>query len=375
MQLQRLHARRYRSLRDVELDFSAINVLIGANASGKSNILDALRLLAQGVREKNFEEPVRWRGGLNHLAWKGEQAQRVVLESSFHDEGQVLVWTVELEAQQGALVVNERLVEDRDGRVLLETRNGVGRWRTRSTGSEARSLALRSGECSLAAAAVDPTFPGTSLAEFVRAWSFLDPTPDLLRRASAVGDDAALDEHGRNLAARLKRLKEEDPAAFELILRTMRAVLGVPDAIDFQSSEDDGRVHFVQNESGLRYRVHQVGASSGTLRVLALLTGLLGDSRPRLIGLEEPENYVHPEALDGLAQLFASSRPGVQVVITTHSPLLLNRLDVPEAICIVRRGAQGTEVRREPNPEGVRQALKESGFGLGELYQTSGFGA
>ena len=119
-----------------------------------------------------------------------------------------------------------------------------------------------------------------------------------------------------------------------------------------------------------------MGVSSGTLRMLALMTALLAEPNANLIGIEEPENYVHPTALASFTEFVASSCDRVQFMITTHSPLLLDYLDDPSAIRIVQRNPDGaTTVSQRTNGEGVRQALDESGFGLGAFYETKGFGA
>ena len=76
MRLLTLHAERYRSLRDQRIGLDGFNLFIGANASGKSTILDALRFLGEAVRARDFRQPVFARGGLLHLAWKGDEAQR-----------------------------------------------------------------------------------------------------------------------------------------------------------------------------------------------------------------------------------------------------------------------------------------------------------
>lgn len=135
------------------------------------------------------------------------------------------------------------------------------------------------------------------------------------------------------------------------------------------------RVLLAQHEPGLRFPVHQIGASSGTLRMLALMTALFGEPGSNLIGIEEPENHVHPTALAAFAEYLLKARGRVQILVTTHSPLLLDFLNEPGAVCIVRHmDQQGTRVNREGNPEAVRQALEASGFGLGEFYETKGFG-
>jgi len=84
---------------------------------------------------------------------------------------------------------------------------------------------------------------------------------------------------------------------------------------------------------------------------------------------------VHPNALDAFARYVQIARERIQILITTHSPLLLNFLNEPEAVCVVRRGKKGTEIERELEPSAVHKALEESGFGLGEFHESKGFGA
>ena len=119
----------------------------------------------------------------------------------------------------------------------------------------------------------------------------------------------------------------------------------------------------------------QIGVSSGTLRMLALMTALFGEAGTNLVGIEEPENHIHPTALASFAEYLLKARDRVQILVTTHSPLLLDCLNEPEAVCVVRHTDQlGTRVTREKNADAVRQALEVSGFGLGEFYETKGFG-
>ncbi len=229
--------------------------------------------------------------------------------------------------------------------------------------------------CALAAAAADASFPGRELAGFVANWGFFDPSPFLLRRDWLGGSDSPrFDAYGRNLAERLYVLKESSPKALERIVTATRDVVGLPSKIEPKESED--RFYFVQEEPGLKFTVHQMGASSGTLRMLALMTTLYGDTEINLVGVEEPENYIHPAALSSFVLHLLDALDRVQFIVTTHSPLLLDFLDDPGAVIVVNRNAQGgTEVTKEGNVDKVRKALEQSGFGLGEYYQTKGFGA
>src|SRR5437588_9859677 len=94
MKLQRLKALCYRSLRDEKIPLTDLNLFIGTNASGKSTILDALRFLHEAVLGRDFKAPVFSRGGILHLAWKGEEAREIELLARFNDDGKTYEWLV-----------------------------------------------------------------------------------------------------------------------------------------------------------------------------------------------------------------------------------------------------------------------------------------
>lgn len=380
MKLQSLKALRYRSLRDEEISLTDLNLFIGTNASGKSTILDALRFLHEGVQERDFEPPVFSRGGIVHLAWKGEEARQIDLLVRFEDDGKTYEWEVQLTRDGHDFYVHEEVSEIRRPYPpvqLLRAENGRGWWWSGAKGDRV-SLAQPRTSCVLGAAAVDESFPARAVAEFVSRWGFFDPSPFLLRRGWIGLDSSRFDPYGRNLAERLFALERSSPEAFKQIVSATQSILGLPSQIDLRESRDsEDRVYFVQREPGLEFSVHQIGASSGTLRMLALMTALFGETGTgNLIGIEEPENHVHPTALAAFAEYLLKARGRVQILVTTHSPLLLDFLNDPGAVCIVRRTEhEGTRVKRESNPGAVRRALEATGFGLGEFYETKGFGA
>lgn len=378
MNLDCLRVKNYRSLREIDLPLRSLNLLIGANASGKSNILDALRFLAQGVQERDFARAVGTRGNVVQLAWKGAYAEHVSLETEVSNEQGRFAWSVRLARKHIEYNLAEELYVHREKTApsrVLNSDNGTGFWWSDTSQQQVRlSLPQQTG-CALAAAAVDESFSGRRVAEFVNNWGFFDPSPAFLRRATfPVDESPRLDSTGRNLAGRLFAIRESSQERFERIVSATNDVLGVPETIELRQHEDDGRIYFVQKEAGLNYPVHQLQASSGTLRMLALMTALLGEDGVTLVGVEEPENYVHPNALEAFARYILLARETIQILITTHSPLLLNFLNEPEAVCVVRRGEKGTEVERELEPAAVRKALEASGFGLGEFYESKGFG-
>lgn len=380
MRLLSLSARNYRSLRDESIPFSDLNLFIGPNASGKSTILDALKFLHEAVLERDFRPAVFSRGGMIHLAWKGEEAHKIDLRVELEHEQNRYEWSIQL-ARRGYdfEVHRESLYEIRPGIPrfqLLRADSGNGWWWSGERKEEV-GLAQPATACALANAAPNAAFPGRGVAEFVGGWGFFDPSPFLLRRGWAGLESSVFDPHGRNLADRLLAIRQSSPATFEQIVSATQSVLGLPANIELRESRDsEDRVYFVQHEPGLRFSVHQIGASSGTLRMLALMTALFGEADRNLIAIEEPENYVHPAALASFAEYLLKARDRVQILVTTHSPLLLDFLNDPGAVCVVRHGGdRGTHVVREPNAQAVRRALDATGFGVGEFYATKGFGS
>lgn len=180
-----------------------------------------------------------------------------------------------------------------------------------------------------------------------------------------------VDRYGRNLAETLNRLDQDTR---QRILDAAQAIIGLPANIQPRLSKDEGRFYFVQHEPKLHYHVHQTGISSGTMRVLALMTALRASVEPKLIGIEAPENHLHPDALSSLIEHIGDVGENLQLLFTTHSPHVLDVLRDPAAVRVVRRDeARGTVVE-SGDADAVSRALAASGFGLGEYHQTRGFG-
>ena len=376
MKLSSLSIKNYRSLRDATIELGDLTLFIGANASGKSAILDALRFLSEAVQARDFRPPVFSRGGILNLAWKGEEADQIDMVVLLEDEDERFEWSVRLIRQGHEFRVEERVQETPESSPptqLLDAENGEGWW---WSGEEKTQVSLKQppSVCALAAASADGSFPARGIAEFVGRWGFFDPNPFLLRRDWNLSDSGRFDPYGRNLGETLYLLDKSSPEVLQKIVSATRSVVGLPYDIEVRESED--RFYFVQEEPGLQFRVNQMGVSSGTLRMLALMTALYASPETGLIGIEEPENYIHPAALSSFTEHVLDSRNRVQFMVTTHSPMLLDVLDDPAAVNVVSRNdSEGTTVIKEKDPDGVRKALDASGFGLGEYYETRGFGA
>ena len=265
MKLTRLKARRYRSVRNDTIDVGPLNLLIGANAAGKSNVLDALRFLHEGAVAGDFGAPMHARGGIVHLAWKGEQASHTGLTATVVDEETTYEWSVSLVRDGYEFSVDERLTSQGASKgppaSLLESSAGSGWWWSDQRRKKV-PLKQDATACALAAAAADASFKAREVAEFIRRWGFFDPSPLLLRRDWGGLDSERFDPHGRDLARTLHKLRRSSPEIFKNVVAATRSVLGLPS--DIEPRESDNGFYFVQWEQGLGYPVHQMGLSSGT---------------------------------------------------------------------------------------------------------------
>ena len=374
MKLLELKASRYRSIKSATVAFGDLNVFIGANGSGKSTIIDALRFLRSGLRQRDFTDAVNGRGGIDNLAWKGSDANHIAISVQFEDYPDQYNWIVELLVCDQEFSVREEVSQWLPGGSpvkLLFADQGTGWWRS----GEEHQVQLQQGTtaCALASASADANFSARGIANFVSGWGFFDPSPFALRQEWYDMVSNRLDPHGRNLAERLFRLKESSPDTFRQIVSRTESILGIPTALD--PKEMEGSFYFTQMEPGLTNPVHQVGTSAGTVRMLALMTALVEEKGRRLVSIEEPENNIHPAALGDFTTYLAEASGDIQILITTHSPILLDFLEDPSSVSVVRRDAvKGTKIIRESNPEGVKKALEASGFSLGEHHQVRGFG-
>ncbi len=375
VKLLRFTIKNYRSVHDASVELSDLTLFIGANASGKSAILDALRFLSEAVQTRDFRAPVFSRGGMLNLAWKGQDADLIELMAVLECEERRFEWSVKLTRQSYDFHVEEQVRETPSNSPplqLLSADRGEGSWWSGEKGEQV-PLKQPTSACALAAASADASFPAREVAEFVGGWGFFDPNPFLLRRDWNLADSVRFDPYGRNLGETLYALEQSSPNVMEKIVSATCSIVGLPSEIETRESED--RFYFVQREPGLQYPVNQMGVSSGTLRMLALMTAIYGYPKATLIGIEEPENYIHPAALSSFVEHMLDARGRVQFMVTTHSPLLLDFLDEPAAVNVVKRdNTQGTTVLKERDPCSVRKALDASGFGLGEYYETRGFG-
>lgn len=194
-----------------------------------------------------------------------------------------------------------------------------------------------------------------------REWAFGRGAPLRFPQPADLPNDK-LSEDGKNLGLVLNRLKRDYPRASDRLLKELCQLYDGIEAIDV--SIEGGTVQLFLREGDIT--VPATRLSDGTLRYICLLAVLCHPNLPPLVCLEEPELGLHPDLLPGLADLLRDASERSQLIVTTHSDVLVDKLtDVPESVVICEKKDGHTQLSRL-NSDDLKHWL--SRYSLGELW-------
>ena len=382
----------FKNFADETLRVGPFTVIVGANASGKSNIRDAFRFLhgigrgytlAQIMGGKYGEGGQReWagiRGAPNEVARMGHQGFSVNVEANLWDT--ILRYVVEVDYDFfGDGVFRVKSEEFRKGTTPVYDCYRDGQHLVLDVGDlEDRVYPMNSSDPYLSDAARVYWPPGETtpienpmvdLKDTLAGMRFLDLVPDRMREPAFPG--AKLGDSGQNLAEALERICNAPERKNVLVSWTRE--LTPMDVISFEFPRDpSGRVHLRILERDGR-RVSAYSASDGTLRFLAMLAALLGSNPAGLYFLEEIDNGIHPTRLHLLIDLIEkqTAKNGIQVITTTHSPDVLNLINDKtfENTSVVYRDEESSDAIIRPAAELPRASELRRIHGLGRLHST-----
>lgn len=359
----------------VDLEMRPLNVLIGPNGSGKSNLIEIIGLLAAAPRD--IQEPLRTGGGLQEWVCKLGSADTATVEAVVESRNKpVARYRLELSSGVGHL---PRLTETIHGMTSRGTEDRVFHYehdhgilhilrededkrfptdalqRDQSVLSQIRSP-LDSGPMGVLRS-------GLERVRFHREWAFgRRSAPKLPQPADARNDFLA--EDGSNLGLMLNVVRRSPEHKRTLLTALHRLYDGIDDV---DVIVQGGAVQVFLQEG--RVSIPGTRLSDGTLRYLCLLAILCHPEPPPLVCIEEPELGLHPDILPGLADLLRDASERMQLVVTTHSDVLVDALtDTPESIVTCEKDERGTHLRRL-DKEQLKPWLEK--YRLGELW-TSG---
>lgn len=396
MEITTLSIKGFRSLRDVTWHPGKLNVLIGPNGSGKTNLLRALALLKQATGG-DLEQAVVRSGGLAQICWDGEHREgiRWNLESqdawlTHGDEVNPQKLTYELflhggyvSGDLGGFSVKHELLADyarvKSGEkpepfkfLERDLRHAVffDASENKLTAPEER---VKSKETLLSQ--VGGLFSAAETGIFHAFLTSLGIYHELIvnddaevRRATVARREIQLREDGQNLIAVLHTLYSTNRAFKTQLNSAMRAAFGRDfDELEFPPAEDQRvqmRLHWRPLKSS-----HSSGElSEGTLRLLMLIAVLANPRRGDFVAVDEPESYLHPGMFPIIADLAAEAAESSQVVFTTHSPQLLDALGTKSPVTTVTELVEGATQLRNLDSEELGRWMKR--YTLGELFRS-----
>lgn len=391
-----LRIKNYRALRDVEFrDLTPLTVLIGPNGSGKSTVLDALDFLAEAVRgnmQRAWEKRDRFRG----MRTRGvEEPIELELSLNLIPSDYPLRYSLILQEIEGELfVLNERFV----GRNKSESFE-LAYVLSKSQGwySHFEIFQVPEGEHIPASAfesVLESVFDGNSAAQnsgtsfelliltdnplkilaknfsdAIAAYRLFHLTDDHLKGYSDQGPRERLSPNGDNLPNVLYYYHQKHPEVLARISEKLREwVPGLAEVVPEITSDERLLLRF--RDAPFEKPLPAQYVSGGTMRLAALLALLYEPGASGLLGIEEPENELHPQLLPRLAEELVQATETRQLLVATHSPFLLDALE-PEQVWILHRGPDGyTQATRAADIPHVKE-LVEDGSPLGYLWSSN----
>ncbi len=380
--VETLHVRNYRALRDVRLKkLTPLTVLLGPNGSGKSTVFDVFAFLSECFTE-GLKRAWDKRGRFRELRSRDSEGT-IVIELQYRERPGTPLITYHLEIDEisrGPVVKREFLRWKRTHPgapfYFLDYRMGQGRVISgeQPEAEDERIDKPLAGPDVLAVNTLGQLGENPrviALRNFITGWHLSYLSADATRSRPEAGAEERLSVTGDNLANVIQYLGDDHPDRLEKIFKTLRRRIPRIERVTSRPL-DDGSLLLQVQDAPFSSPVLARFASDGTLKMLAYLTLLYDPCPPQLIGIEEPENYLHPRLLPELAEECDMASARTQLIVTTHSPFFIDPLK-PEQVRVLYRASDGyTREKRVADMPGIREFLQE-GASLGDLWMEGHF--
>jgi len=382
-----------------EIELQPLNVLIGPNASGKSNLIDAVGILQSTPNDINT--PFRQGGGIGEWLWKGDEKNSnniptATIEATvdYPEESIPLRYQISFTMVGQKLEIVDEAVENaeklgpsyKDVYFFYRYRNGNPVLNIRKVSEEGTSTYTNRGERHLSRDDINPSqsvlsqkqdkdfYPELaylnnqlSKIRIYREWNLGRYTPPRKPQPSDLPNDF-LEEDASNLAHVLLDLDFQGikPLLIEQLQKFYEAVG------DITARLEGSTIQTFLRDKKFKRAIPATRLSDGTLRYLCLLTLLCHPSPPPLICIEEPELGLHPDILSTVAELLIAASKRTQIIVTTHSDALVSGLsEVPESVLVCEQNNTGSHLRRL-EPQQLKNWLEK--YTLGDLWRMGHIG-
>ena len=352
--LESISIKGFKSIREVEVKLRDINVLIGANGSGKSNFLGAFSLL-HAIRTGNLQRYIASAGGADKILHFGSRVtEKIRMHICFQE--QLNEYEIALAVGDAdTLFVDEESAYFAGDKYQFPIQESFWSHSSEATISDRNSSGIE-----------------RNVRRHLGGWwvyHFEDTSrTSPLRQTAQLNDNRHFHFNGSNLAAYLYLLREKHEDSYRFLRNTVRLVAPFFDDFVLEPlalNEDTIRLEWKHVGSDAYFNVSSL--SDGTLRFIALAALLQQpkELRPSVILLDEPELGLHPYAITMLASMVKSASVDTQVILATQSPILLDYFE-PEDVLVADRVDGATEFRRLSS-DNLAIWLKD--YSIGELWE------
>ncbi len=371
--LRRLKIRNYKSIGNCDVELRPLTVLVGRNGSGKSNFLDALRFVADALRT-SLDHAIKSRGGIDEVRRRvAGHPNNFALELEVDlGDGRWAHYGFEVAARKkGGFSVKKEALQIRGGLNQL-----VGSYRLDegklTHSSETPMPPASSDRLYLVNAAGLPTF--RSVYDALLTMGFYNLNPESMKALQSPDAGEILHRDGGNIASVIGRIGNDRPPIKERIKEYLATIVpGVTDVSRIplgpkETLEFRQKVH--KSPSPWKFLANSM--SDGTLRALGTLVAVTqlaeGAAPVRLVGIEEPETALHPAASGALMDALREAAVHTQVVVTTHSPDLLDRVN-PETDRLLVVEIRDGDTKVAPIDAASLKVIKKQLYTPGELLR------
>lgn len=374
--IESIEIRNYRLFRHISWrNLPPMVVIIGANGSGKTTFFDVLAFLKDALHQ-NVAAAVTRRGGFSELVSRGTQGP-IQITVKFHaGSGRLVTYHLAIASPRGSALVDHEYLQYQRGQRgkpwrLLDFRKGVGQAIAHESAYGAEGAVAQWDRYALD----DPSLLAikglgqlrefrvvAALRSLLESWYVSD-----FRFAEARSSAAYLSPRGDNLAQVAQSLFAHHPASFDQVLAAMRQRIPGVSHVDALSPED-GRLVLRMQDGNFRDPFRSRHVSDGTTKMFAYLVLLYHPQFRSLLAVEQPEKQLYPRLLPELtAEFRAYARRGGQVFIATHSPELLNCMELHEIAGLVKQAGFSTVKRAHDSA--LLHNLTGEGDRPGELWK------
>ena len=378
--LRKLKLHRFRSFEKDVVKFDNPTFLVGQNGSGKSNFADAFAFLAEAMSSP-LQAVLEHRGGFPALGHRSSARGRpsnlglAVTIDNLDSDTALANYAFELRALRGSYgfkVVRERCVLERtDGQIDLFDRHMLPKESKMSklTLGDVSDLDVDHGALALPIVGGDARFK--SISRFLSEMRVCLIEPTSLRGMQAPDGGLRLHSDGSNAASVLREIQRNSPDDWKLICEILESI--VPGTIGVQPKKHGNKLtlefkHDWAKKEPVRFEAFNM--SDGTLRILGLLTAVFQPQKPSLLVIEEPEATMHQGALGSILDVLRHAARFMQVVVTTHSPDVLDAEWIEDRHLRIATWSKGV-TRVNVISQASRQALRDHLMGAGELLRSN----